>query len=458
VGTTGKVSSSMERMMVTTENPQHQHQHQSLTATIPVPQISHQHPKSPEIKLTFSIYIIGYISFLGDMARGVIFPVLWKLCQALGGHTTDLGYLIAIFSFGRMFFGPILGYICDKYSHKLSLMIASFVLLLGGILWSFVYSSSNLGILFVAQFLLGCGSGSLGVSRAYVIESCPKSKLTEVMAYMNALQFAGFTVSPIFGSALSFLGTSQHSSFLEYFLPSMSIAFASALSLFLLTKLKNIPHQDTEMTRVEREVALVAVGSPEQSRTSDLEASVDETNSADEPILVSSSSSSPPASLSFIERISLAMTDLAIAYVVIILANVMARGGIAIYETMTPNLADTLYGLSSIRLGMIISTLGCVGTLQLVFFRYIWVPTGLNDLQLSSLGLIVMAIASYFVADYETLVRLFRSLPPLLLKLVEGKARGVHSLLEICFCAVSGLCRRVSSCPDCGRPPRGLSI
>ena len=238
---------------------------------------------------------------------------------------------------------------------------------------------SNIGVLFLAQFLLGCGSGSLGVSRAYVIESLPKSKLTEIMAYMNSLQFAGFTVSPIFGSALTYIGMTQHSSFLEYFLPSMSIAFASILSLSLLMKLKNIREHDMKIPLLERdrEVSLVAMSS--ENMMSDLQASVDESNSPKDPTVTDSCSSpgSSSSSLSVIERISLAMTDLTVAYLVIILTNVMARGGIAIYETMTPNLADTLYNLSSVRLGMIISTLGCIGTLQLVFFRYIWVPTGL---------------------------------------------------------------------------------
>jgi MFS transporter, ceroid-lipofuscinosis neuronal protein 7 len=388
------------------ETPQLQHK----TEPAHIPSDGHDSsdtsPHSEEIKITYSIYVIGYISFLGDMARGVIFPVLWKLCESLGGHTTDLGYLIATFSFGRMFFGPILGYICDKYSHKIALMIASCVLLIGAILWSFVHSISNIGVLFLAQFLLGCGSGSLGVSRAYVIESLPKSKLTEIMAYMNSLQFAGFTVSPIFGSALTYIGMTQHSSFLEYFLPSMSIAFASILSLSLLMKLKNIREHDMKIPLLERdrEVSLVAMSS--ENMMSDLQASVDESNSPKDPTVTDSCSSpgSSSSSLSVIQRISLAMTDLTVAYLVIILTNVMARGGIAIYETMTPNLADTLYNLSSVRLGMIISTLGCIGTLQLVFFRYIWVPTGLNDLQLSSLGLIVMAIASYLVYDYDIMI------------------------------------------------------
>jgi MFS transporter, ceroid-lipofuscinosis neuronal protein 7 len=376
-------------------------QHQGSTSQLDPENLHYSNttPHSEEIKITYSIYVIGYISFLGDMARGVIFPVLWKLCENLGGHTTDLGYLIATFSFGRMVFGPVLGYVCDRYSHKIALMIASCVLLMGAVLWSFVYSISNIGVLFVAQFLLGCGSGSLGVSRAYVIESLPKSKLTEIMAYMNSLQFAGFTISPIFGAGLTYIGMSQNSSFLEYFLPSMSIVFASVLSLYLLTKLKDIrdDNMNDPLLDREREVSLVKMSPENQSLN--FKVPYDETNTT-----TSSSPSDSPSSLSFIKRISLGMTDLTVAYLVIILTNVMARGGIAIYETMTPNMADSLYNLSSVRLGMIISTLGCVGTLQLIFFRFIWVPTGLNDLQLSSLGLIVMAIASYLIYDYDVAV------------------------------------------------------
>jgi MFS family permease len=372
---------------------------------------------APELKLTSSIYTIGYISFLGDMARGVIFPILWKLCQELGGQTTDLGYLIAIFSFGRMFFGPILGYLCDRYNHRFSLVIASLILLLGSVVWSMVYLTSNISFLFIAQFLLGCGSGSLGVSRAYVVESCPKARLTEVMAYMNALQFAGFTVSPILGSGLNYLGSSQNSLFLEFFLPSISIGVAAIGSLYLLTSLKNIPSDISSP-----EIALI----PMDSRLSDEQqrgrlASLEEgsivvekvgdrlltetssSSSSPEPSSPSFSLSSPSSSWWSCAQLSSAMdlTDLTVAYLVIILVNVVARGGIAIYETMTPNMADSLYSLSLFHLGMIISSMGVIGTLQLVFFRFIWLPTGLNDLQLSTLGLVIMALASFVIFDYE---------------------------------------------------------
>jgi MFS family permease len=363
---------------------------------------------SPEIKLTSSIYTIGYISFLGDMARGVIFPVLWKLCQELGGQTTDLGTLIATFSFGRMFFGPILGYICDRYNHKFSLMIASVLLLTGSVVWSMVYLTSNIGFLYLGQFLLGCGSGSLGVSRAYIVESCPKVKLTEVMAYMNALQFAGFTVSPILGSGLNYIGSSQNSLFLEFFLPSISIGAAAVGSLYLLKSLEAIPQDRSG------EIALIPLGSRgsdelHNEHLASLEEGSSEVEKVGDPLLTdSTSSSSTPEVPSFswsryFEKLSfnLVLTDLTVAYLVIILVNVVARGGIAIYETLTPNMSDSMYGLSLFNLGIIVSCMGTIGTLQLIFFRYIWIPTGLNDLQLSTLGLVIMAIASFVIFDYE---------------------------------------------------------
>ena len=95
------------------------------------------------------------------------------------------------------------------------------------------------------------------------------------------------------------------------------------------------------------------------------------------------------------------ISDMAVGYLVLILVNVTARGSIAIYETMSPRIADLIYNMSTLQLGIIISTLGCIGTLQLVFFKFLWSSTQLNDIQLMSIGVATMAIASYIIFDYE---------------------------------------------------------
>ena len=110
-----------------------------------------------------SLCIVGGIAFVGESSRGILFPVLWALCQYLNGSLVDQGYLVAMFSLGRLIVTAPLGYICDVYGHKLPLLIASSILLGGSILWANSYLTASLVSLYSAQFLMGCGSGSLGI-------------------------------------------------------------------------------------------------------------------------------------------------------------------------------------------------------------------------------------------------------------------------------------------------------
>lgn len=47
--------------------------------------------KETSVRLDPSMIIIGLVTFVGDSARGILFPALWPLCQALGGNKVDLG-------------------------------------------------------------------------------------------------------------------------------------------------------------------------------------------------------------------------------------------------------------------------------------------------------------------------------------------------------------------------------
>ncbi len=41
-----------------------------------------------------SVATIGLVTFVGDGARGILFPVLWPLCQSLHGNKVDYGEII----------------------------------------------------------------------------------------------------------------------------------------------------------------------------------------------------------------------------------------------------------------------------------------------------------------------------------------------------------------------------
>jgi len=114
------------------------------------------------IKLDASMVIIGFVTFVGDSARGILFPALWPLCQKLGGSKVDLGYLVSIFSVGRLMVSTRMGKIADKYRHRAALLISGAVLLFGALLWANTIFLGGLPVLFIAQLTLGLGTGSLG--------------------------------------------------------------------------------------------------------------------------------------------------------------------------------------------------------------------------------------------------------------------------------------------------------
>lgn len=124
--------------------------------------------------------LLFFITTHSDSSRGVLFPVLWNLCQALNGTVVDLGYLVAMFSVGRLIVTTPLGYLSDKYRHKLPLTMASIMLCCGALLWANSYAISSLVSLYFAQFIMGMGSGSLGVTRSYVVEKSVPAVRTEV--------------------------------------------------------------------------------------------------------------------------------------------------------------------------------------------------------------------------------------------------------------------------------------
>jgi hypothetical protein len=85
-------------------------------------------PASPAPQWSASVLTVGFVIFIGDCARGILFPVLWVLCHELGGGVLSLGYTVAAFSLGRLMVTVPMGYFCDRYRHRLSILIANTVL------------------------------------------------------------------------------------------------------------------------------------------------------------------------------------------------------------------------------------------------------------------------------------------------------------------------------------------
>ena len=63
-----------------------------------------------------------------------------------------------------------------------------------------IHDSAPLSLLILAQIVMGLGSGTLGVTRAYVAEITPRDKRTAWLSYLTAVQYSGFTVMPVVGA------------------------------------------------------------------------------------------------------------------------------------------------------------------------------------------------------------------------------------------------------------------
>ena len=163
-----------------------------------------------------SVAIVVFIVFVGDSSRGILFPALWPLCNSLGGIScwipefpclrlltyppfrtsgslVDMGYLVAMFSIGRLISATPFGYYCDRVRHKvrslllnttsikrnprhflspykshftlsfypcftpaiairkMPLVVASGIVVIGAAIWANAYQTQKLAVLYLGQ-------------------------------------------------------------------------------------------------------------------------------------------------------------------------------------------------------------------------------------------------------------------------------------------------------------------
>jgi ceroid-lipofuscinosis MFS transporter 7 len=250
-------------------------------------------------------------------------------------------------------------------------LISTSILWVGAVCWGNAYATKSLGFLYFAQFIMGVGSGTLGVTRSYVVEqSLPKYR-TEVLALMTALQYAGFTVSPFVGSFLSFIG--KLSSTTNYWVYSLPAYFIALLCLYcfiaLLVTFEDLPSKDENLQKKQ----------PKQKQ-------------------IEASNKDGLPKLSAIEQQE--KQKILILIIIFIFLNITTKGSIAVYETLASQIAYIDYHISPLLLGCIISTSGAVGTLILLKFKFVTSYLG-DDYDVMKFGIGLMILAQFIICSYR---------------------------------------------------------
>lgn len=195
----------------------------------------------------WSILIAGIDCFIGDSSRGILNPVLWPLARKCGASVTVLGLLVSTYSIGRVLVSTEIGRYADEsiHRHKGALLISSALLLLGALLWSNVAYGGGLATLFIAQFVMGMGTGNLGVLRSYVAEQAVPQERTWQLALLSAFQYAGFAATPVVG-ALLYVAGSQIGGSMKYSFPAyLLMIFAAAILMSLYFWFLNLDDIET---------------------------------------------------------------------------------------------------------------------------------------------------------------------------------------------------------------------
>jgi len=308
-------------------------------------------------KTSFQINLL--VIFLGDMSRGIFFPTMWELVQTLGGDQVTLGYVIASFSFGRMLVLPLFGSWSMTYGYKWTLLVSTSILFLGTILLAQALNMKEAWYLILANVILGIGSGTLGVTLAYVSEVTPKRKRTGYIAWATAVQYAGTTVTPFIGSLFVYLlannDENDHNGFPainEFTSPALFMSFFSLGTLYLIYNyFEDIPRSSKPPTKKKssRQVAYDEVANGR-------------------------------ACFGFFNIYNTCL------YGCMVL-NALTKGPMSCFETLGVEFAESRFGMQRAEAGAIVATMGFIGACNLMAMGAL--SERFDDIQLTIAGIIL---------------------------------------------------------------------
>ncbi|KAJ0412405.1 hypothetical protein ATCC90586_005425 [Pythium insidiosum] len=153
-----------------------------------------------------NMFLINFVEFSAESARGVVLATLFLYNQSLGGDIAFMGFLSSVFSVGRLISSTVFGWMCDRYSFKFVYIFSSAICLVG----NFIYLLAELNIangglymLAVSRFLVGFGAGNRSVCRANVAAMTTVGQRLKYITILAAVVFLGYALTPGLGSLVA---------------------------------------------------------------------------------------------------------------------------------------------------------------------------------------------------------------------------------------------------------------
>lgn len=145
--------------------------------------------------------ILFLIMFLVMLGFGIIIPVLPYYAEEIGASATELGLLMAVYSFMQFVFAPMWGRVSDRIGRKPVIMLGIFGLSLSFFLLAF---ATHLWMLFVARVIGGfLSAANMPTVMAYVADVTSEEDRGKGMGIIGAATGLGFIFGPAVGGVFS---------------------------------------------------------------------------------------------------------------------------------------------------------------------------------------------------------------------------------------------------------------
>lgn len=175
-----------------------------------------------------ALSILFLVMFLVMIGFGIIIPVLPFYAEQMGAGPTELGLLMAVYSFMQFLTAPIWGRVSDRIGRKPVIMIG-----ITGLCLSFLLQAmaTQLWMLFAARILGGIlSSANMPTAMAYAADITTEENRGKGMGIIGAATGLGFVFGPAVGGIFSKMNLN-----LPFYLAAAS-SFITLILVFLLLK------------------------------------------------------------------------------------------------------------------------------------------------------------------------------------------------------------------------------
>ncbi|MCL7749532.1 MFS transporter [Halalkalibacter alkaliphilus] len=185
--------------------------------------------------------VLFAVMFLVMVGFGIIIPVMPFYAEEIGATPTQLGLLMAVYSFMQLLFAPMWGRVSDQIGRKPVIMIGIFGLALSFFLLAV---SSTLWMLFAARIIGGFFSAAnMPTVMAYVADITSEEDRGKGMGIIGASIGLGFIFGPAIGGVFS-----QTNLSMPFYLAG-SLSIITFLFVFFVLKESLTPEQRNKQLR-----------------------------------------------------------------------------------------------------------------------------------------------------------------------------------------------------------------